>query len=606
MADAKSIVVERREVKLEDTWELTSLFANDLKWEEGLSKFEMGISKVTEFKERLGESAETMTAALNYIVIDMGLLEERLGYYVMLRQSENIGDGHVQGLYGRFINLATKFAAARSWLEPEIQGIDAEKIQAYLNSGLLADFQVYLRKLLRFKPHVLSEKEESLLAKQIESVQTPTKAFSALMNVDMDFGKVKVDDTEIPLTQSSFNSLLQNKDRTVREAAYRKFYHCIDAHKNTLAELYSGKVLRNKYIAEVRSYPSARHMALFPDNVDLAVYDNLVNSVRRNLKALHEYYEMRAEMLNLKDNLRPWDIHVSIVDITDIHHTWDEAVEVVCDALKPLGREYVNVLRAGLAGRWADRYENKGKRSGAFSVGSYTGDPYILMNYKDDVLRDLFTMAHEAGHSMHSWYSARNNPFPHYDYTIFEAEVASTFNEQLLAKKLIEESADDAVRAYLIGKQIDDVIATIYRQTMFAEFERDTHLMAERGEPLTVDALREKYLDLLKDYFGNAMHFIDESNLECLRIPHFYNAFYVYKYATGLSAAMALSARYGGESEENAYISFLKSGGSKYPLEALKLAGVDMSRTEPVDDALGRFGNLVKEFRRLSKKQLQL
>jgi len=599
MAEPK--IMERGEVKLEDTWDLSSLFASDSKWEEGLSKFENGIPKIADFRGRLNESVEIMAAALNYIVLDMGLLEEQLGYYVMLRQSEDIGDGQVRGLYGRFMNLATKFAAAKSWLEPEIQAIDEEKIQAYSDSEQLADFRVYLRQLLRFKPHVLSEKEESILARQIESVQVPSRAFSALMDADMDFGRVEVDGKEIPLTQSSLITLLQNKDRAVREDAYRKFYRCIDAHKNTLAELYSGSVLRDKYIAEVRSYPSARHMELFPDNVDIDVYDNLVKSVRRNLGALHEYYELRAEMLGLKDDLRPWDLHVSIVDIPDIRHTWDEAVGVVCDALKPLGGEYVDVLRAGLMGRWADRYENKGKRSGAFSAGSYSGNPYILMNYKDEVLRDLFTMAHEAGHSMHSWYSARNNPFPHYNYTIFEAEVASTFNEQLLARKLIKESADDRVRTYLVGKQIDDVIATIYRQTMFAEFERDTHLMAEQGEPLTPDSLRERYSDLLKDYFGDTMHFIDESSLESLRIPHFYNAFYVYKYATGLSAAMALSERYDREPEKDAYLRFLKSGGSKYPLESLKLAGVDMSQTEPVNAALNSFGNLLKEFRSLSR-----
>jgi len=601
MTDSKRIVIERGKVKPEDTWDLSSLFANDSKWEEGLVEFEAGIPRAAEFRKNFGESAEKMAAALNYIVIDMGLLEERLGYYAMLRYSEDIGNYHVRGLYSRYINLATKFAAAKSWLEPVIQAADAKKIQTYMNSKLLANFRVYLHKLLRFRPHVLSEKEENLLAKQIESIQAPSKAFTALMDVDMDFGKVVVGDTEIPLTQNSLVSLLQKKNRAVREEAYRKFYHCIDAHKNTLAELYSGSVLRDKYIAEVRSYRGARHMALFSDNVDLAVYDNLVSSVRRNLKALHEYYELRAKMLNLKGDLRPWDLQVSIVDAVDIRYTWEEAVEVVCDALRPLGREYVDVLRTGLTERWADRYENRGKRSGAFSAGSYTGQPYILMNYKGDVFRDLFTMAHEAGHSMHSWYSARSNPFPHYDYTIFEAEVASTFNEQLLAKKLIESSTDDKVKAYLIGKQIDDVIATIYRQTMFAEYERETHLMAERGEPLTVDSLRGKYLDLLKDYFGDAMNFIDESSLEGLRIPHFYHAFYVYKYATGLSAAMSLSARYKGESERNSYLCFLKSGGSKYPLESLKLAGVDMSQTKPVDEALSRFGKLVKEFQRLSK-----
>ncbi|MCD6343737.1 MAG: oligoendopeptidase F, partial [Spirochaetaceae bacterium] len=553
-------IPERQDIAAEDTWNLSALFTDDAAWEKALAKLESGIPKVSEFKGRLGESAEVLAEALDYSIMELGLLEERLGYYVMLRQSENVGDSTVQALYGRYMNIATKLAAAGSWMDPEIQSIDDGVMEDFLKNDLLSPYRIYLSKLLRFKPHILSEKEESLLAKQMESTQVPSKTFSALTNVDMDFGKVKTAEGELTLTQSSYASLLLNKDRSIREEAYRKFYAGFDSHKNTLAELYTGSVLRDKYIAEVRGYPSARTKALFPDKVPEEVYDNLVSSVRRNLPALHDYYKLRAERLGVPGDLRHWDVYASLVDVADVHHTWDQAVETVCDALKPLGDEYVATIQGGLSGRWADKYENKGKRSGAFSAGSFTGEPYILMNFKEDVLRDVFTLAHEGGHSMHSWYSRRNNPFPHYSYTIFEAEVASTFNEQLLADKLIKGTSDRAVKAYLVGKQIDDVIATIYRQTMFAEFERDTHAMAESGEPLTLDSLRAKYRELLSDYFGEAMNLEEVSDLEGLRIPHFYRAFYVYKYATGLSAAMALSTRVleGGKSEQTDYLNFLK------------------------------------------------
>ena len=594
-------IPERQDIATEDTWNLSALFTSDSAWEKGLAELEKGIQKVSEFKGKLSVSAEILAEALDYSIMELGILEERLGYYVMLRQSENVGDSTIQALYGRYMNTATKLAAAGSWMDPEIQSIDDKTMEGFLKSDLLSPYRIYLLKLLRFKPHILSEKEESLLAKQMESTQTPSKTFSALTNVDMEFGKVNTHDGETTLTQSSYASLLLNKDRSVREEAFRKFYAGFDNHKNTLAELYTGSVLRDKYTAEVRGYASARSKALFPDRVPENVYDNLINSVRGNLPALHEYYKLRAERLGVPGDLRHWDVYASMVDVADVRHTWDEAVETVCDALTPLGEEYVSTIRSGLSGRWADKYENKGKRSGAFSAGSFTGEPYILMNYKEDVLRDVFTLAHEGGHSMHSWYSGRNNPFPHYSYTIFEAEVASTFNEQLLADKLIKGTSDKAVKAYLVGKQIDDVIATIYRQTMFAEFERDTHAMVEAGEPLTLDSLRLKYHGLLSEYFGEAMNLEEVSDLEGLRIPHFYRAFYVYKYATGLSAAMALSTRVleGGKSEQTDYLNFLKSGGSKYPIESLKLAGVDMSKPEPVNSALERFASLVEEFRKL-------
>jgi oligoendopeptidase F len=349
--------------------------------------------------------------------------------------------------------------------------------------------------------------------------------------------------------------------------------------------------------ARLRNFPSARAAALFPDNVAEQVYDNLIAAVHANLAPLHSYYDIRRRVLGL-DQLKHYDVYVPLVQTATKKTNWDEAVTLVADALEPLGAEYVTTLRDGLLGRWVDRYENKGKRAGAFSAGSYTGAPYILMNYKEDSIRDVFTLAHEGGHSMHSWYSAHNNPFMHYNYTIFEAEVASTFNEELLYRHLRRQYKDDAqLSAYLLCKRAEDILATLYRQTMFAEFELQTHEMEESGRPLTTDLLRSTYRALLEQYFGPGMELEPESDLEGLRIPHFYNAFYVYKYATGISAALALAERVaeGGGTERDDYFRFLKSGGSRFPLESLKIAGVDMGSPAPVEAACAIFTRIVAE-----------
>ena len=382
--------------------------------------------------------------------------------------------------------------------------------------------------------------------------------------------------------------------------AYFQLLEGYEQHKNTLVNLYNGSVQLDVYGAKVRNFESSIDASLFGDNVPIAVYNNLIESVHDNLGALHHYYAVRKKALKVED-LHLYDCRVPLIPEIKMLHTYDEAVGMVSESLASLGGEYVDTLKDGLRGRWVDKYENKGKHSGAFSAGSYMSDPYILMNYKDDVFNDVFTLAHEAGHSMHSWYSIRNNPFQHYNYTIFVAEVASTFNEQLLAKYLIARANDRQFKAYLINKQIDDIIGTIYRQTMFAEFEKITHEMVENNQPLTVDSCRDLYMKLLKAYFGPDVQIDSVSDLEGIRIPHFYHAFYVYKYATGLSAAIALSQRVvnGGKDELNQYLSFLKSGGSKYPLEQLADAGVDMLSPAPVNAALGVFKSLVNELEEL-------
>jgi len=362
----------------------------------------------------------------------------------------------------------------------------------------------------------------------------------------------------------------------------------------------SGSIQRDVYYARARGYTSSLDAALFPDNVPAEVYDNLVATVRAGLPAVHRFYDLRRRKMGLPD-IHHYDTYVPILSDLQVRHTWDEAVEKVIRSLAPLGEDYTRVLEAGLRGRWCDRYPNQGKQSGAFSYGTYDGLPYIMMNYKEDVLGDVFTLTHEAGHSMHSWYSSKNQPYPYHNYTIFVAEVASTFNEQLLARYLMENSADSQMKAHLLNQQIDDIRNTIVRQTMFAEFEKRTHEACEAGQPLTVDSFRDIYGDLLQTYFGPDFILDVQLRLECFRIPHFYNAFYVYKYATGLSAAIALSdlVLNGGAAELSDYLRFLSGGCSQDPLELLKMAGVDMTTPAPIEAAMGRLGQLVDELDQL-------
>jgi oligoendopeptidase F len=585
----------RSEVPTEDTWDLSALYPNDEAWGEGLTHYETLAEKISGFRGTLGKSAESLADYLDF-VRDFGLLEERLGSYSSLRQTEDEGDNAARTMNGKFAMAATAAHAAASWDAPEIQAIPEALMTVFLEHPRLAEYRVYLKKLLRYKPYILSDKEERIIALHAEGEEVSSEAFSVLTNVDFEFGELDTPEGKRPLSQSTWSVFMENPDRELRRRAYQQFYRQFETHKTTLAALYSGSVKNDVIHARVRGYPSALAEALFPDDVPQEVYDNLVSTVNANLAPLHRYYALRKRALHLEE-LRYYDVYVPLISKAVKRTTWNEATDLIAAALSPLGDEYVNTLCSGLRSRWADRYENKGKRSGAFSAGGYTGEPYILMNYKEDSIRDVFTMAHEGGHSMHSWYSAKSNPFMHYGYTIFEAEVASTFNEELLFRYLRDHADTRSLKLYLVNKRADDILSTLYRQTMFAEFEKRTHEREESGVPLTAELLRAEYRQLLVKYFGPAMIFEDESDLEGLRIPHFYRAFYVYKYATGISAALALADRVlaGGAQERDDYFAFLKSGGSRFPIESLKVAGVDMSTPEPVEGACRAFGQIVEE-----------
>jgi oligoendopeptidase F len=482
-------------------------------------------------------------------------------------------------------------------MRPELLRIAESKMAEFMSDAAVAPYRLQLERLVRYRPHTLTDNEERLLAMQGEMASAAGNAFRQLNDADLKFGEIEDHKGRtIELSHATLGQLMISPQRKVRRGAFHQYYAEIKAHENTLSATLTGSIQRDVYYAKAKNYPNSLEASLFSDNVPVDVYNNLITAVRNSLPSVHHYLDVRRRKMGLKD-IHHYDTYVPILSSIEKHHTWDQAVDVVIDSLHPLGDEYCQTLEAGLRGRWSDRYPNRGKQSGAFSCGSFAADPYILMNYKPEVLNDVFTLTHEAGHSMHSWYSSSNQPFQYYNYTIFVAEVASTFNEQLLTEHLLKNATDDNERAYLINNELDSIRATVVRQTMFAEFEKITHEMAEAGQPLTVDSYKKVYRELLDTYFGPEFIVDQDLELECFRIPHFYRAFYVYKYATGLSAAVALSRRVldGGESELNDYLSFLKGGCSKDPLDLLKDAGVDMTQPTPVETTLARFATLTEE-----------
>jgi oligoendopeptidase F len=588
-------VPTRAEVRPEDTWDLTSLFPSDDAWEKAFAEFEAMIDGYGKFRGRLGESAETLAECLKFDTA-LDRLGDQVGTYAFLKATEDVANSTYQGLKARYMGVASRAGEAASYIRPEILTIPDDRLAGFMKAPVLAEYQLVLERLLRYKPHTLSDKEERLLAMQAEMAQTARQTFDQLLNADLKFGTLEVGPGQtIELSHGSYAACLENPNREVRKKAFHQYYAEFIDHANTFAATLAGSVKQGVYYARVRNYSSAREAALFPDVVPASVYDNLIAAVRANLPAVHRYYQLRRKLMKLPD-IHFYDTYVPILTDVKVDRTWSQAVDVVIEALKPLGPAYLDELTKGLRGRWCDRYENKGKHSGAFSSGCYDSDPFILMNYRADVPDHVFTLAHEAGHSMHTHLS-KGQPYQYANYTIFVAEVASTFNEQFLGKYVMDRAANNRERAYYLNREIDELRKTIVRQTMFAEFEKVIHDLAEQNEPLTLESFRAEYRKLLDAYFGPDFVIDEELSLEGLRIPHFYRAFYVYKYATGLSAAIALSERVmnGGKAELDDYLNFLRGGSSKDPLDLLRGAGVDMETPGPVDKALKKFSTLVDE-----------
>jgi len=590
----------RADIPDSDKWDLTHLFVDVSKWNDDVDWIRRTFPKISEWQGRVGESAKTLAEVLEFEK-QLDLKIERVYHFASLQLAEDSANNDYLARFGQLQNLMTKLAEASAFVVPEIQAINDGRWQQFVADPVLKDWNIALHKIRRMRPHILSEREERLLALGAAALDGYDDAFSQLTNVDMKFGAlVDADGREKPLTQSTFSSFLLKRDRGLRERAFKQFYDEFQDHRFTLASALSYSVKADIFRARARNFPSALEASLFKDDVPVAVYEGLIKAVREGIPALLRYYQLRRRVLGV-DELHSYDTYVPLVQEIETHISFDEAIDKVIASLAPLGHQYTRALADGLQGRWCDRYETKGKRSGAFSSSSYKAPPYILMNYKEDVFADVYTLAHEAGHSMHSWFAARSQLFQDYDYPIFLAEVASTFNEELLTHFLLEQTSDPKMRAYIINRQIDDIRGTLYRQTMFAEFERVIHAIEEAGGALTLDVFKSEYRKLLDAYFGDAVVIDTVLELECLRIPHFYNAFYVYKYATGLSAAVALSQRVlnneSGAVEK--YLGFLKSGGSKFPLETLRNAGVDMATPEPIKSTSALFEKRLSELEAL-------
>ncbi|MEM8735860.1 MAG: M3 family oligoendopeptidase, partial [Planctomycetota bacterium] len=478
-AAAEAIKIPARtEVPEGDCWDLASLYETDEAWEQDFAKFESEIEKYAEFRGKLGDGASVLRECLEFDN-QLDRLAERIGTYAFLRTTEDQANDTYQGLVARFQNVAVKAGQIASYIRPELLSLPEEQLKAYHESEELADYRLVLERITRYKEHTLSDSEEALLAMQGEMAGTASKVFNQLNDADLKFGELEDHEGRtVELSNSTFSQFLISPSRDVRRNAFHQYYEQFKSHENTLAATLAGSIHGDVYYARARRYESSLEAALFPDNVPQSVYENLVSAVRSQLPAVHDYFDLRRRKMGL-DDIHHYDTYVPILSDLDQNREWDDAVSTVVESLRPLGDEYCQALQAGLSGRWCDRYPNQGKQSGAFSCGTFDGDPYILMNYKPTVLNDLFTLTHEAGHSMHSFYSAKHQPFQYYNYTIFVAEVASTFNEQLLTHHLLQTTTDDRIKAYLLNHEVDSLRATIVRQTMFASFG---HLMSDLFE----------------------------------------------------------------------------------------------------------------------------
>ncbi|MCU0844770.1 MAG: oligoendopeptidase F [Spirochaetes bacterium] len=590
-------IPERSDIPDAHKWDLAPLFANEEEWERLFGELEKKVEGYTAYRGRLGESLVVFREALEF---DLALSREleRLYTYAHLKSDEDKTNQRYMGLYGRAMNLYNRASELSSFMTPEIQALPDETARAYMDDPSMSGYRFMLEKIFRYKPHTLSVEMEELLAMGGDLAQAPSQFFSQLDNADLSFGVITDDaGREVELSHGNLVSFLMSPSREVRKNAFDQYYRTYKAHRHSIASAFAYSVKKDRFYARARRFESCRGAALFSDNVAEEVYDNLVSTVRKNNAPLFKYLAFRKEALGLAD-LHFYDTYVPIIPDVPFSMSYEEAVETCLRALAPLGDDYTATLRDGLAGGWVDRYENRGKRSGAYSSGCYDSPPYILMNYRDDTINSLYTLIHEAGHSMHSHYSAKAQPYHYHEYTIFVAEVASTFNEALLSNYLLDKYAGDArMRAYILNREIDDIRGTLFRQTMFAEFEKLSHELVEKNDPLTLETVRDVYRKLLGDYFGDSLVIDEALSLECLRIPHFYSAFYVYKYATGISAAIALAEKVltEGSPARERYLRFLSLGGTMFPIDELIDAGVDMRSPGPIENAIRYFERLVDE-----------
>lgn len=594
---------KREEVPAEMTWRLEDIYPDEVLWEKELQEAKELAAEVGKYEGRLGESARNLYEALK-LYDDCSLKLDRAGGYSFMRHDQDAGNSRYQELELKAQSASVRVSEELSFLEPEILAIPDEAIARFCEEEPgISDYEVTIREIRRMKEHTLSKEMEQLLASAGEMAQTPSNGFGMLSNADLKFPPVKDSaGNEIQLSNGRFVPLQMSPDRELRRESFEKFYTRYSEFANTWAALYDGQVKQQIFYARARKYPSTFVAAVDGNNVDPSVCDRLIDSIHDKISYMHRYVSLRKKMLGVEE-LHMYDVYVPMVSDYDRKFSYEEAKELSLKALAPLGEEYLSIVRKAYAERWIDVYENEGKRSGAYSSGVYGVHPYMLLNYTD-TLDDVFTLVHEMGHSMHTWYSDHAQSHLNAGYKIFVAEVASTTNEILLLEYLLARAKDPKEKAYLINYYLECFKGTVYRQTMFEEFERRTNAMAEAGSPLTADALCGLYLELNKQYFGEDMVSDPLIAYEWCRIPHFYYNFYVYQYATSFSAAVAIAHHILEQGEEavKPYLEFLKSGCTQDPVSLLKIAGVDLSTSKPVDEALEVFGDAVRQMEELQKE----
>jgi len=593
MAENKRLP-KREEIDDKYKWRLEDIYSTDEDWDKDCEKVAGLVNSISRFRGRLGESAATLLECLSEFV-ELSSLVEKNFVYARMRRDENNANQKYQAFTDKAVKLLTEAQAAISFINPELISMDEKKLYGFLEENReLGIYKQFIDDSLRRREHVLSQREEEILALSGEMAEAASDIFTMFNNADIKFPYIKdAEGNEVELTKGRYIKFLESTDRRVREDAFHALYSTYGKMKNTLAASLSSNVKRNRFYATVRKYPSALEASLDDENISPDVYNNLIDTVNKNLHLLHRYVDMRKKALKL-DELHMYDLYVPIVKEPEGEISYDAACQMVLQGLKPMGEEYTGYLEKAFKSGWIDVYENEGKTSGAYSWGTYLTHPYVLLNYQGTI-NDVFTIAHEMGHALHSFYTNMTQPYIYSEYKIFVAEVASTVNESLLLNYLINNSEDEAYKAYLINHYLETFRGTVFRQTMFAEFEKIIHEKDAKGESLTTQDLCDIYYELNKKYFGENIVIDEDIAMEWARIPHFYNSFYVYKYATGFSAAQSLSQQIltEGKPAVGRYINFLKSGSSDYPLELLKKAGVDLTTPKPVEEAMKVFDDML-------------
>lgn len=587
--------MERSTIENKFKWTIDEMYPDEASMENDIQKVKELIEEVKKYKGTLADSEENLYKVLN-ISEEASRILQNLYVYTHMKSHEDTRINKNQGNATKTDMLSTELSMATSYMVPEIIAMDNAKLENYLNSEKLSHYKKHVDDILRLKPHTLNEREEELLAAVSDLSGVPENIYDMLSFADLQFPEIEDEKGEkVKVTHSNFSLFLKSKDQRVRKDAFEAMYSIYGQFKNTFASTLYGGIKSEIFYAKTRKYESALQGSLFQDDVSVEVYNNLIAAVHENLDSLNKYTDLKKKFLGL-DKINMYDLYVPLTENFDMEIPYEKAQEIILEALKPLGEEYLENVKKAFAEGWIDVYGNEGKQGGAYSWGSYDSKSYILLSYKDD-LNSLFTLIHEMGHSMHSYYSKNNQPYLYSGYKIFVAEVASTLNELLLINYLLKNASSKEERVYLLNYYLEQFRTTVYRQTMFAEFEKICHEKVESGEPLTAEDFTNIYYDLNKQYYGESCEVNEDIGLEWARIPHFYSNFYVYKYATGFSAASALSKQIleEGEGAVERYKEFLKSGGSDFPLNQLRKAGVDMEKKESVDKALHVFKDLVEE-----------